>query len=155
MSDRDHSGDRTRPPASVSSCWATFLKAHALIVDRIEARLKAAGHPPLAWYDVLWALESAEDRQLRMFELADRMVITRSNLTRLVDRMEAAGLVGRGHVKTDRRGAHAIITDAGLATRAEMWTTYRQAIDDHFAVGLSQKDVTTLHGLLQRILRHR
>ena len=75
--------------------WSLFLTAHALVVEEIEKRLSAAGLPPLAWYDALWALERAPDGTARMFEMAERMVIARYNLTRLMDRIEAAGLVER------------------------------------------------------------
>src|SRR5260221_12318588 len=63
------------------SVWALFLTAHAVLVEEIEVRLADAGLPPLAWYDVLWALERAGDRRLRMRELAHMAVISRSNLT--------------------------------------------------------------------------
>src|SRR5689334_23371658 len=85
--------------------WRALINAHAALSDRIERALAAAGLPALAWYDVLWALYSAPDRRLRMAELADHTVFSRSGLTRLVDRMEAAGVVERQPAPGDRRGS--------------------------------------------------
>src|ERR1700730_2294233 len=92
--------------------WPAFLKAHAVLVERVEERLKASRLPDLAWYDVLWALECAPQNRLRMHELAAHTVITRSNLTRLVDRLEAAGLVVRDRDCTDPRGSYAVMRAA-------------------------------------------
>ena len=97
------------------SVWPLFLTAHSVLVERIEARLAGAGLPPLAWYDVLWALERAPERRLRMSELADHVVLSRSNLTRLVDRLEEAGLVARERSPHDRRAQHIRLTRAGRA----------------------------------------
>lgn len=116
----------------ISTTWALFLRAHAVAVEKIEARLKAAGLPPLAWYDVLWALESAPDQRQRMHELARDVVLSRSNLTRLADRLEEAGLVTREASPEDGRGAHAAITAKGLAMRKKMWPVYRAGIEALF-----------------------
>src|ERR1700682_1703219 len=72
--------------------WALFLTAHAVLVGEIERRLARAGLPALAWYDVLWALERAGDRRLRMRELAELTVISRSKLKRPRDRVAVGGL---------------------------------------------------------------
>lgn len=116
----------------VSTTWSLFLRAHAVVVEGIEARLKKAGLPPLAWYDMLWALESAPGHSLRMHELASGMVLSRSNLTRLADRLEAAGLVRRESTPHDGRGACAAITAKGLAMRKAMWPVYRAGIEELF-----------------------
>ena len=87
-----------------SRAWRLFLVAHAVLLERIESQLRRAGLPPLAWYDVLWELEKATDRKLRMHELATRIVLSRSNLTRLADRLESAKLICREECANDRRG---------------------------------------------------
>ena len=116
------------------AAWRAFLTAHALIVRRIEAQLAEADLPPLGWYDVLWALREAPARRLRMNALADEVVIlSRTGLIRLVDRIEAAGLLRREAVPGDRRGAYAVITDEGVAMLRRMWPVYRAAIAAHFA----------------------
>ncbi|MEO8008799.1 MAG: MarR family transcriptional regulator [Betaproteobacteria bacterium] len=138
--------------AAKGSVWALFLTAHAVLVEKIEVRLGNAGLPPLAWYDVLWALERAGDRRLRMGELADMAVITRSNLTRLVDRLEAAGLVERERAEDDRRGAFALITAQGRAMRRKMWPFYAAAIKELFEDHITERDATQMGGALRRIV---
>jgi DNA-binding MarR family transcriptional regulator len=112
--------------------WAALLTAHATLVERVEARLAAAELPPLAWYDVLWELEQAESGRLRMHELAARVVLSRSNLTRLADRLENAGLIAREACPDDRRGAFCVLTRSGRDTRRKMWPVYARAIDELF-----------------------
>jgi DNA-binding MarR family transcriptional regulator len=119
--------------------WSLFLTAHALVVEEIENRLSAARLPPLAWYDALWALERSPDGTARMFEMAERMVIARYNLTRLMDRIEAEGLVERFRSDEDRRATYARLTPKGRALRREMWKVYKPAINELF---LSQLPVS-------------
>jgi DNA-binding MarR family transcriptional regulator len=129
-----------------------FLTAHAVLVERIEARLAEAGLPPLSWYDVLWALERAEDRRLRMSELADMTVLSRSNLTRLVDRLESAGLVARERAEEDRRGAFAVVTSEGRAMRRKMWPVYSTAIKELFEDHIDSREAAQMGATLRRIL---
>lgn len=137
---------------SKSSAWALFLTAHAVLVERIEVRLAEAGLPPLSWYDVLWALERAEDRRLRMSQLADMTVLSRSNLTRLVDRLESAGLVARERTEEDRRGAFAVVTSEGRAMRRKMWTIYSTAIKKLFEDHIDSREAAQMGDTLRRIL---
>lgn len=134
------------------SVWPLFLTAHAVLVERIEARLAAASLPPLAWYDVLWALERAPERRLRMSELADHVVLSRSNLTRLVDRLEEAGYVARERSEEDRRGAYAVITSPGRELRRKMWPTYEASIREVFDSQLAEAEARPMATALQRML---
>src|SRR5215510_8622109 len=95
--------------------WREFLEAHAQVVGALEAELDAERDLPLAWYDVLVALSEAPEHRLRMQDLADRVLFSRSGLTRLVDRMVAAGYVERVRCDDDRRGTFAALTTAGTA----------------------------------------
>lgn len=115
-----------------STTWSLFLQTHAVLVEKIEVALKEAGLASLAWYDVLWALESAPEQRLRMHELARGVVLSRSNLTRMVDRLEEAGLARREATSDDGRGAVAAITAKGLAMRKKMWPVYRSCIRSLF-----------------------
>jgi DNA-binding MarR family transcriptional regulator len=135
-----------------SSIWALFLTAHAVLVEEIEARLAEAGLPQLSWYDVLWALERAEDHRLRMSELADMTVVSRSNLTRLVDRLENAGLVERERVEEDRRGAFAVVNAEGRAMRRKMWPVYSAAIKALFEDHIGSREAAQMGDTLRRIL---
>jgi DNA-binding MarR family transcriptional regulator len=134
------------------SAWPAFLTAHALVVGAIEERLAQADLPELAWYDVLWALERAPRGRLRMHELATETVITRSNLTRLVDRLEKAGLVTRERDGEDRRGAFAVLTPAGRQLRGRMWKVYGRAIEELFDRHLRPDEAAALRGCLLRVI---
>lgn len=133
--------------------WAVLLTAHARLIERIEADLAAAGLPPLGWYDVLWALESADGRQLRMHELAEHVVLSRSNLTRLADRLQDAGLIERVAAAEDRRGAYCVITTSGRALRKRMWPVYQAAVERHFGAHVSDKEAGQLGEILARVAR--
>lgn len=120
-----------------ASLWARLLTYHALAVADIERRLATAELPPLAWYDALWALERSEGGRLRISEFERWMVISRSNITRLVDRLEAAGHVRREAAADDGRGAFAVLTASGRRLRARMWAVYGAAIDELFTAPLT------------------
>ncbi|WP_058543370.1 MarR family winged helix-turn-helix transcriptional regulator [Pseudomonas fluorescens] len=123
--------------SSEPDTWFRFVRAHRCLIREIERRLAAAGLPAYAWYDALWGLESGPDGARRMSELADVMAIERYNLTRLVDRLEAEGLVTRSRASDDGRGAYAAITERGKVLRKKMWNIYEGAVDELF---LSQFD---------------
>ncbi|MBI1383999.1 MAG: MarR family transcriptional regulator [Rhizobiales bacterium] len=135
-----------------TSAWPAFITAHDALVVLIEERLRAAGLPDLAWYVVLWVLERAPDQRLRMHELADTAVIARSNLTRLVDKLEREGLVERERVASDRRGTFARITEKGCEMRRRMWTVYGPAIDELFVRHLSPQENALLREIMLRLL---
>ena len=138
--------------AKKTSAWAALLTARALVVEAIEKLLADAELPELAWYDVLWALEQAPAGRLRMHELAAQTVITRSNMTRLVDRLEAARLVSRQRDPEDRRGAFAQLTPAGKQMRARMWKVYGPAIAEFFDDHVSEAEATAMRACLLRII---
>jgi len=138
--------------ATAGTAWALFLTAHALLIERIETRLAQEGLPSLAWYDVLWALERSEGGRLRLSELAERTVLSRSNTTRLVDRLVAAGLASRSPSDEDGRGAYAVLTAAGRAMRARMWPAYQAEIKARFEAHLKPAEVRAMHAALRRIV---
>jgi DNA-binding MarR family transcriptional regulator len=130
--------------------WRAFLNAHAVLIQEIEQDLKAHALPPLTWYDVLWPLQRAEGRRLRMNELAQEVVLSRTGLVRLVDRIEAAGLLKREPVPEDGRGSYAVITKDGAATLRRMWPIYRRHIQQDFLDPLGG-DAGRLGTALERI----
>jgi len=138
-------------PAERPSAWPALLAAQALVGRAIEARLADAGLPDLASYDALWVLEQAPGMRLRMHELASRTVVTRSGITRLVDRLEAAGLVRRERAGDDRRGAVAVLTAAGRDLRRRMCKICRPAIQDLFDRHLSEAESIALRACLLRV----
>src|SRR6476469_4011332 len=94
--------------------WRTFLRAHAQAMRELERELAEAGLP-IGWYDVLLQLAEAPERRLRMADLADRVLLSRSGLTRLIDRLQADGLVRREPSPEDARGTFTVLTDTGMA----------------------------------------
>jgi DNA-binding MarR family transcriptional regulator len=134
--------------------WKAFLNAHAVLIQRIETDLNARGLPPLSWYDVLWPLHRADHRRLRMNELAQQVVLSRTGLVRLVDRIEAAGLLRREPVPEDGRGAYAVITQEGTATLRRMWPVYQRHIQHDFLDPLGS-EAARLRTALERIVQNR
>ena len=132
--------------------WARFVTAQALLLERIESAFAAARLPTLAWYDVLWILERAGGGRLRMAELAHKAVVSRSNVTRLTDRMEKADLVVRSDCPEDGRGTVCQITDAGRRLRARMWPVYKKQIEALFGKHLGVKEAQNMAASLDRII---
>jgi DNA-binding MarR family transcriptional regulator len=135
------------------AAWRAFLKAHAVVIERIDHDLMAAERLPLSSYDVLIELYEAPEHRLRMHELAERVVLSRSGLTRLVDRLEAEGLLTRDRCGTDRRGAYAVITEQGIAALRRAWPIYARGIAEYFAQWLTPEEAQILESALGRILQ--
>ena len=139
------------PPQRLDA-WRAFLRAHAAVTARIERDLHRRGLSPLAWYDVLIELVYAPDNRLRLSELADAVALSRSGLTRLVDRLEEAGMLRREPHPHDRRGAYAVLTEAGWEAVASTRPAYLKDIAAFFASHLTDDDVQVLSAALQRVL---
>ena len=131
--------------------WRALITAHAAAVERIERGLLEAGLPPLSWYDVLLELSAAPGCRLRMHELARAVVLSRSGLTRLVDRLEKAGLLHREPDSKDGRGSFAVLTDGGARMREKMWPVYARGITKHFGAHLSDEEAEVLTRALGRV----
>ena len=129
--------------------WKALINAHATAVERIEARLSEADLPPLGWYDVLWTLYRSDGRRLRPHELAREVVVSRSWLSRLSDRLVKDGLVRREECPNDRRGMFLVLTDEGVAMLRRMWPVLEPAIRDHFVNHVAC--TTTLAEILEPI----
>jgi DNA-binding MarR family transcriptional regulator len=124
------------------SAWRALLNVHARVTARVESALAEAGLPPLSWYDVLWPLHRAPGRRLRVGALVEQVTLSRTGLTRLLDRVERDGLIRREPAPEDRRGSYVVITAAGSAVLRKMWPVYERALDDAFAARL--RDPRTL-----------
>jgi len=136
--------------------WARLVVAQAMLFEQIEAALADADLPPLAWYDVLWILENANEGKLRgwlrMHDLARKAVVSRSNVTRLVDRMEKEDLVVRADCPIDGRGTVCGLTAKGRALRAKMWPIYRKQIDTLFGKHLGAREADLICTAFERII---
>jgi DNA-binding MarR family transcriptional regulator len=143
------------PPPAPSEpailAWARLERAHRAAQGTVEARLKKAGLPALAWYDVLLELERAGAEGLRPFELQKAMLFAQYNLSRLIDRLEAAGHVAKQVSEDDGRGQRLTITKAGRAMRRRIWPVYAAAIEEAVGRHLSERDATTLGDLLGKL----
>lgn len=113
--------------------WRALLNAHAAVTAHVEAALADAGLPPLTWYDALWPLYRAERRRLRMGALAREVTLSRTGLTRLLDRLEREGLIRREPAPEDRRGAYVVLTPPGAALLRRMWPIYERVLDEVLA----------------------
>lgn len=132
--------------------WRLFLTTHATLIADIDKRLGDAEQIPLNWYDVLIELYEAPAQRLRMSDIADRVLLTRSGLTRLVDRLEEAGYLTREPDPDDRRGSYASITEEGIEAMRGAWKIYAQGIHDLFAVHLHDDEAQMLIAILSRML---
>ena len=131
-----------------------FLTAHARAVEAIERELAGPDRLPRSWIDVLIALQGAPGRRLRMHELAAAVVLSPSGLCRLVDRLEARGFLERQPCSEDRRCQFAALTEAGRAALEAAWPGYAAGIVRHFGGRLSDAELETLRGLLERLFEH-
>lgn len=142
----------SRIPSAHLDLWRALLNSHAAVCDDVETRLRKADLPPLSWYDVLWALRRAPGRSLRMHQLAAAVVtISPSGLSRLVDRIEAAGLLRREPSATDRRGYDAVLTKDGSVMLRRMWPVYAAALAEHIVDTLTEEEADHATELLTRI----
>lgn len=110
------------PKLTTTEVWTRLIRSGARIQARIEAALLAAELPPLGWYDALWEIEKAGE--LRPLVLQGRLLLPQYGLSRLVDRMEKAGLVLRRACVEDGRGHVLSLTNRGREVRARMWPVY-------------------------------
>ncbi len=131
--------------------WRAFLRAHALVTRVLDAELMAECDLPLGSYEVLLRLNDAPDRRLRMTELADSVLLSRSGLTRLVDRLERDGLIRRQACASDARGTNAVITDEGRRRLREAAPVHLRGVREHVIGLLDEGEVATLADLLGRI----
>ena len=125
-----------------------MLNAHASVVGRVEEALAAADLPPLAWYDVLWAVRRGPGKQARMAELAEGLTLSRGGVTKLVDRLEASGLLRRERAEDDGRGFYAALTADGEKMLRRMWPVYARALHETFVDGLSETEARAIAGAL-------
>lgn len=131
--------------------WRTFLFAHAQVRRQLERELQAEQAMSLGEYEVLLFLAYSDGRRLRMSELADRMLLSRSGATRLVDRLEADGLVERVMCDTDRRGQWAQLTRAGYGRLRSASPTHLRGIAEHFLNRIPANELDALHATLERV----
>jgi DNA-binding MarR family transcriptional regulator len=137
---------------AAAEAWGSLLQVHAALVPELDRRVRAGTGLPLAWYDVLLELSAARDGRLTMSLLSERVVLSRSRVSRVVDDLTRDGLVRREGNPDDARSAYAAITPAGLTRFREAAPIYVGSIEDEFAGDLTVAELTALASLLQRVL---
>ena len=148
------------PTTSVSSerlsprelgAWRGLLGAHAALIRDLDAELEAAHGLPLSSYEVLVRLESAPNQRMRMRDLAEAALLSRSGLTRLVDRLARDGLVGRCCCDSDARGSFAVLTEAGRERLQEARATHLEGVRRGFVEHFSDEELDQLAGFCERV----
>lgn len=141
-----------RPSSDHVAAWRALLTAQAELTERIDAALRAEDMIPLRWYDALFSLYEAPGRRLRLAEMAKATLLSRSGLTRLVDRLEREGLLTREPVEHDARGAFALLTADGLQALRRCWRVYGAEIEARVGRRLTVSEAKTLRALLARLV---
>ena len=131
--------------------WSAFLHAHAAVLETLQRELQDEQALPLPWYEVLLHLRRAPGGRLRMQELANSILLSQSGVSRLVDRMERAGLVERTSCATDGRGTFAQITTLGRDALRRAAPTHLRGIDEHFLSHLSQREMAAVRTAMAKI----
>lgn len=143
-----------RSGADAVEPWRWLLLASTSALRAIERDVAARGTVPLAWYDVLLELNGAPDRRLTMSELGERAVLSRTRVSRIVDELEAAGLVERVPNPDDGRSAFARITPAGRRELRRTAPHYLAGIEEHFLSHLEPSEREVLARALRRVAEH-
>ena len=133
--------------------WRLYFESALALLDVLDAELEQAAGIPQRWYDVLVHLEESP-QGIPMNELADRILYSKSGFTRVVDRMEEAGLVRRIRPENDRRSILVSLTDNGRGTIDHARRHHRDGIERHFAQHLTDTDIKALTRALEKISAH-
>jgi len=134
------------------AAWRGMLRVHTALVKALDAELAAAHDLPLSSYEVLITLESAPSRKRRMAELADSVLLSRSGMTRLVDRLAKEELLERDLCTDDGRGCYAVLTDKGAELLATARPTHLEGVRERFLRHFSTDELMLLAELWERIL---
>jgi DNA-binding MarR family transcriptional regulator len=134
--------------------WRAFLTAHARVTRRLDEELRAEHDLSLAEYDALLTIADAPDRRIRMRQLADRVILSKSGVTRLIDRLVLDGLVERKACASDARGAEAVLTSAGLERLRRASRTHLRGIAQHFLAAVEDGDIPTIQRSMLAVADH-
>jgi DNA-binding MarR family transcriptional regulator len=144
----DTAGMNGKPSDAAVSAWVALVRAGQSVLAAVEADLKAAGFPSLAWYDALLELRGAGEAGLRPVDLEHRMLLAQYNVSRLVDRLARAGYVRRRPCPDDARASLLTVTAEGRDLQRRMWPVYAAAIERHLGAKLGDGEAAELARLL-------
>ena len=159
MSKQLHSGlsheeqSLSSPSPKRLRAWRLYFESALALIDVLDAELERDAGIPQRWYDVLVHLEETPDG-LRMNELAERILYSKSGFTRVVDRMETAGLVRRVRPENDRRSIFVVLTAEGRNTMEQARRYHRHAIEQHFSRHLTDTDIAALTRAFEKVSTH-
>jgi len=131
--------------------WRAFLEAHARVSRRLDEDLRAEQDLSLAEYEALLSIAQAPGRRIRMRQLSDQVILSKSGVTRLIDRLVADRLVERSACLADGRGAEAVLTDEGLARLRAASRTHLRGITEHFIEPLDGTDMGALEASMRAV----
>jgi DNA-binding MarR family transcriptional regulator len=143
----------SRPSPQQLSQWRVFLESAWAVIDILDAELQSERKLTLVWYDALVHLEDATDG-LGMTELANHILASKSGLTRVIDRMEAEGLVRRERPPEDRRVVKVLITPKGVKTLQDARAVHHRGIQEHFVQHLNTRELAALTAALEKVRDH-
>jgi DNA-binding MarR family transcriptional regulator len=137
---------------ATTNAWRLFLQAHSRLLGALEHEMETERCLPLSWYDVLAQLNRAPGGRLRMQDLVNSLVLSKSGLTRRIDRMVEAGLVQRATCPGDRRGVYAVLTPAGRERLEHAWPVHDRGVQEHFTRYLTDEEAQVLQSVFQKVL---
>jgi DNA-binding MarR family transcriptional regulator len=135
------------------AAWVTFLQAHSVVVEALGRELERERQLPLTWYEVLLRLGMSPDGRMRMLDLSRSLLLSKSGITRVVDRMEEAGLVARRPSPMDRRVVWAAITASGRRSLDAAAPVHLRGLERHFVEPLTDEEARALLAALRKVLR--
>lgn len=141
------------PPKKESvAAWARLFRVYKLLLEQSEQELKRADLPPLSWYDVLLEVHDAPGQRIRQFELGQKVLLPKYNLSRLLDRLQKEALLNRETCPEDGRGAVITLTPGGRRLLKRMWEVYGGTIRERFEARLTERDLVSLERTLAKLL---
>jgi len=141
------------PTKETIHAWIQLHRTHRQLLEAVENSLKSKGLPPLDWYDVLLELHREKRTGLRQYEIGEKVLLNKHNLSRLIDRLEKNQLVGRHACAEDGRGNRIKITAKGEKTLKQVWPVYSQSIQEGFGVKLKSNEFVELSCILNKVLK--
>lgn len=143
---------KTLPDEQTIHAWVLLHRAHRKLIEAVGHSLKRSQMPPLDWYDILLELNHEAAGGLRQYEIGERILLSKHNLSRLIDRLEKQGLVRRESCEEDGRGNRVIITAQGKQLLKRVWPVYGEAMQKHFGDRLQADEISNLQRLLSKVI---
>lgn len=132
--------------------WAKMLVIQSRSIISIDADLAQNEEISMVWYDILLILSKEKDKKLRLSQIADKSVLTRSGLSRCIANLESQGYIKREKCEVDKRSSFAVLTKKGQKAQKQAWPIYRKGIIENFLKHLDDKDISDLSRIFDKIL---